>query len=120
MQVLFERERRPDIDPVTTLDNDTQELGGSDQDFSLALLSGVLDHEEELKKTVESFAPEWTFDRMDPIARCVLLVGAYELLHLNDAPDAVVINEAIDISKEYGTDECGKFVNGVLNAIAHR
>jgi N utilization substance protein B len=55
---------------------------------------------------------------MDPISRCILLMGAYELLFANDAPPAVVMNEAIDIAKEYGSDEAGKFVNGVLNAIA--
>ena len=55
---------------------------------------------------------------MDPISRCILLLGTYELLFNKDAPTAVVINEAIEIAKEYGNDESGKFVNGVLNAIA--
>jgi len=46
------------------------------------------------------------------------LVGAYELLFNNDAPPAVVMDESIEIAKEYGTDESGKFVNGVLNAMS--
>jgi N utilization substance protein B len=57
---------------------------------------------------------------MDPISRSILLVGAYELLFQKEAPQAVVMNEAIEIAKEYGNEESGKFVNGVLNAIAHR
>ena len=57
---------------------------------------------------------------MDPIARCVLLVGGYELLFANDAPPPVVMDEAIEIAKEYGSSESAKFVNGVLNAIAHQ
>ena len=47
------------------------------------------------------------------------MVRVYEIRYGNDAPPAVVMNEAIDIAKEYGTAESGKFVNGVLNAIAH-
>jgi N utilization substance protein B len=57
---------------------------------------------------------------MDPISRAILLLGAYELLMSTDAPAAVVMNECIDIAKEYGTSESGKFVNGVLNALAHK
>jgi len=118
MQVLFEREKRPDMDPVEALSRDTSELGEIDADFAFQLLSGVLEKEPELKTSVQNHAPGWTLERMDPIARFVLLVGTWELLFGNDAPAPVVINEAIEVAKEYGTDESGKFVNGVLNAIA--
>jgi transcription antitermination protein NusB len=120
MQVLFERERQPSIDTMKALTADAQELGMIDEEFALNLLSGVLKDEEELKETIVLHTPGWTFERMDPVARCVLLVGAWEILKGDDAPMAVIINEAIDITKEYGTQESGKFVNGVLNAIAHR
>ena len=118
MQVLFEREKRPDIDAVQALLRDTSELGDIDDDFALQLLQGVLENEGLLKQAVQDHAPGWTLERMDPISRSVLLIGTYELLRGNDAPPAVVINEAIEVAKEYGTDESGKFVNGVLNAIA--
>ncbi|MBI3332244.1 transcription antitermination factor NusB [Candidatus Peregrinibacteria bacterium] len=120
MQVLFEREKRPQIDPLTALEKDVSEFGEYDQEFALKLLSGVLEKEEDVKKAVAEHAPQWPLERMDPISRCTLLIGTYELLFANDAPQAVVMNEAIDIAKEYGTQESGKFVNGVLNAIAHR
>ena len=120
MQVLFERERRPDIDPVSSLQKDAGDLGEIDQDFALKLLHGVLEHEKELMDIVQNDAPEWSMERMDPISRSTLLLAAYELVFGEDAPPAVVMNEAIEIAKEYGTGESGKFVNGVLNAIAHR
>ncbi len=120
MQVLFEREQHPGCDPEKALKRDGSELGEMDSDFAAALLKGVLDKEQEVKDAVQTHAPQWPMDRMDPISRCILLVGAYELLFGNDAPLAVVMNEAIDIAKEYGTEESGKFVNGVLNAIAHK
>ena len=118
MQVLFERERR-EVDEIKSLKRNIEQLGEADYEFAVALLEGSVAMEGELKNTIESHAPEWRFDRMDPIARCVLLIGGYELLYAEDAPPAVVMNEAIDIAKEYGSEETGKFVNGVLNAIAN-
>ena len=120
MQVLFERERRPGVDFADALKRNAEELGEMDMPFAELILLGALEQEVKLRAAVQSSAPEWTVDRMDPISRCVLLVGAFELLFSRDAPAAVVINEAIDIAKEYGSAESGKFVNGVLNAIAHQ
>ena len=120
MQVLFEREQHDGIDEMKALAKNVGELGGADEEFCKVLLEGVTSLEAELKAEIESHAPEWEFDKMDPIARPVLLIGAFELLHADDAPPAVVMNEGIEIAKEYGTDETGKFVNGVLNAIAKK
>jgi N utilization substance protein B len=119
MQVLFERESRA-VDECECLVRNAKELGAIDNDFAQELLTGVVAQEDEIKSAIESHAPDWSLDRMDPISRCVLLVGAFEILFADDAPPAVVMNEAIDIAKEYGTSESGKFVNGVLNAIAHK
>ncbi len=117
MQVLFEREYR-EIDDVKSLQKNIKELGNVDEEFALTLLEGSISMADELKKVIESKAPEWSFDRMDPIARPVLIMGAFELLYADDAPPAVVMNECIEIAKEYGSDETSKFVNGVLNALA--
>ena len=119
MQVLFERERRPAVDPAAALAMNHEELGEMDDEFAAQLLKGVLAHEDAMKQSIQEHAPGWTLVRMDPVSRCVLQIGAYELLVSKDAPPAVVMNEAIDIAKEFGTDESGKFVNGVLNAIAN-
>lgn len=121
MQVLFERERHSITDTTTSLARNVSELGECDEEFAGSLLDGIITREGELKSAVQERAPQWPLERMDPISRCVLLVGAFELLFRSgDAPPAVVMNEAIDIAKEYGTPEGGKFVNGVLNAIAKK
>ncbi|MDD3896810.1 MAG: transcription antitermination factor NusB [Candidatus Peribacteraceae bacterium] len=117
MQALFEHEKRP-VDPQQSLALNAEDLGDMDDVFARSLLEGVLSKQKDLQRTIQEHAPDWSLDRMDPIARCTLLVGAYELLYGNDAPPAVVMNEAIEIAKEFGTGESGKFVNGVLNAIA--
>ena len=118
MQVLFERDQHEGVDVLQALAKNVGELGGADEEFCKVLLEGVMSMEDELRAEIEKHAPEWEFEKMDPIARPVLLIGAFELLHADDAPPAVVMNEGIDIAKEYGTEETGKFVNGVLNAIA--
>ena len=120
MQVLFEREQRPDIDISDSLTRNVAELGEVDAEFAEALLQGVLEHEGELKEAIQEHAPGWSMERMDPIARWVLFIGSYELLCVKDAPPAVVMNEAIEIAKEFGTDESGKFVNGVLNGMVKK
>jgi N utilization substance protein B len=120
MQVLFEREVHASCEPDVALERNAEELGDMDSEFASQLLKGVMDRENDVKEAVQLHAPQWPLERMDPISRCILLIGAYELLFAGDAPAAVVMNEAIEIAKEFGTEESGKFVNGVLNAIAHR
>ena len=120
MQALFEREQRPAVDPMDSLERNVTELGELDIDFSKILLKGILEKENDIKQSIQDHAPGWSLDRMDPVSRCVLYIGTYELLFANDAPPAVVMNEAIEIAKEYGTDESGKFVNGVLNAMVKK
>jgi N utilization substance protein B len=68
---------------------------------------------------MQEHAPQWPLERMDPITRSTLMMGTGELLYGSDAPPAVIMDEAIEIAKEFGEEESGKFVNGVLNAIAH-
>lgn len=119
MQALFERDTH-EVDVEEALSRNSKELGEIDEEFAYALIAGVVDKEQNLKEIVQADAPQWSLDRMDPISRATLLMASYELVFGDDAPPAVVMNEAIEIAKEYGTEESGKFVNGVLNAIAHR
>lgn len=120
MQVLFECEQHLKADPLAALELNGDELGEMDDEFARLLLEGVMKHKEELAKTIQDHAPGWTLERMDPVSRCTLYMGAWEILHGNDAPPAVVMNECIEIAKEFGTEESGKFVNGVLNAMVQK
>lgn len=121
MQTLFERHTHA-IDELKTLDRNAKllqtEVGLVDADFAHLLLKTTLDHLEIIKQKLVQYAPQWPLDRMDTMARSILLVGAAELLFLPDTPVPVVINEAIDIAKEYGGSEASKFVNGVLHTLS--
>lgn len=122
MQTVFEVQARQSDADASLIRNFAEHGGDSqvDTDFSRTLVTGVIADLDVIQKAIQSYAPQWPLERMDSITRCILLIGAYELLHAADVPPAVVMNEAIEIAKEYGTEESAKFVNGVLNALAHR
>lgn len=122
MQSVFEVLAREGIDADSSLERNLKELGGEkavDDVFSASLVEGVLTNKDAIQDAIQTQAPQWPWARMDSMTRCILLIGAFELLFCEDVPPAVVMNEAIDIAKEYGTAESAKFVNGVLNALAH-
>ncbi len=122
MQTVFEMQVRL-IDEQSSLQKNIAEAGGNeavDIPFCEKLLKGVGKHWEMVRNGIQTHAPEWPLERMDTITRSILMIGAFELMFCADVPPAVVMNEAIEIAKEYGTAESAKFVNGVLNALAHR
>lgn len=86
-------------------------------EFAKELVRGVEQHRKELDDLIGGLSDEWAVDRMPVIDRNVLRLGAYELLFDRGTPRAVVINEAIELAKEYSTEDSGRFINGVLAAI---
>ena len=87
------------------------------QPFVNQLVQGTREHLEEIDRIVGLHATNWTLNRMAIVDRNVLRLGAYELLFVSETPPKVVINEAVDLAKRFGTAESGKFVNGVLDSI---
>ncbi len=91
-----------------------QDEGGI-PDFSLELVSLVLEHRPELDCLIEKYAERWALDRMPIIDRNVLRLGLSELIFREDIPPGVTINESVELAKEFSNpDESGKFVNGIL------
>jgi len=91
----------------------------SDMPFMEHLLDGVLQKQKELDLVIEKAAPEWPIDRISPVDRNILRVGLYELLFADrsEVPAKVAINEAIELAKQFGGDNSGRFVNGVLGSV---
>lgn len=81
------------------------------------LVNGVIDHLEELDEKITVAAPEWPRDQIAKIDICILRLAAYELYH-SKTPQKVIIDEAVELAKEYGGDTSSKFVNGVLGTLA--
>src|ERR1700712_733638 len=82
------------------------------------LVEGVADHRDDLDEVIAAHAKGWTLQRMPAIDLTVLRIAAFELFHRPDVPVAVVLDEAVELAKRFSTDDSGRFVNGVLAAIA--
>ena len=87
----------------------------SDDEFATLLVTQVNENLGKLKVIIRAYAPEFAFDKIAPINRALLLVGLAEL-RFTDTPPVVVINEYIELAKEYGEEKSASFVNGVLDA----
>jgi N utilization substance protein B len=81
------------------------------------LVRGVAEHRRAIDDTIERISTNWRLDRMAKVDRNVLRLAVYELLR-TDVPVKVVINEAIELGKKFGSESSGAFVNGVLDRVA--
>ncbi|AHH96116.1 transcription antitermination factor NusB [Kutzneria viridogrisea] len=102
--LLSERVGSPDVPPVN--------------DYTISLVEGVTAHRSRIDELLSEHAEGWTLARMPAVDRAVLRMGVYELLWVSDVPDAVAIDEAVELAKALSTDDSPRFVNGVLDSIA--
>jgi transcription antitermination factor NusB len=86
--------------------------------FTLKLVTGVHEHQAELDGFLQTLATGWSIDRQVSVDRNILRMAAFELTHIESIPTSATINEAVELAKKYSTAESGRFVNGVLGAIA--
>ncbi|MBS3758680.1 MAG: transcription antitermination factor NusB [Desulfobacterales bacterium] len=85
--------------------------------FCRRLVKGVIDNRAELDKIIERYSSNWKIYRMSGVDRNILRLASFEIIYCENIPEKVSINEAIEISKKFGTEETGPFVNGVLDAV---
>ncbi|MFI1468118.1 transcription antitermination factor NusB [Streptomyces wuyuanensis] len=83
-------------------------------EFTMELVEGYAEHAARIDELIATHAVGWTLDRMPVVDRNILRLGAYELVWVDDTPDAVVIDEAVQLAKEFSTDDSPSFVNGLL------
>ena len=87
------------------------------KDFMAELVSKVLAHIEEIDGILKKYSQHWALDRMTVVDRNILRLGVCELIHSQTIPPKVVINEAVEIAKKYGSEESPDFINGILDKI---
>jgi N utilization substance protein B len=85
--------------------------------FATEIVDGVLAHRDELDAVIVKVAQNWTLTRMPPVDRNILRLASYELLHCEDIPVGVALNEAIELGKRYSTANSGSFINGILDHV---
>ena len=88
--------------------------------YAAQLVHGVDAHREEIDELLRRFAKGWSLERMPAVDRALLRLATYELLEQPDVPVGVVISEAVELASEFSTDDSGRYVNGILSAIAKR
>lgn len=90
---------------------------GPVNDYTLVLVRGVTEHRARCDEVIATYAEGWTLERMPAVDRNVLRMAVFEVLFVDDVPEAVAVSEALNLVRELSTDESPAFVNGVLGNI---
>ena len=94
-----------------------ERMGEESLTFTRLLISGTIEHIEEIDSVIKSHLTNWDFDRLNKVDLAILRISVYPLLFQKDIHSSIIIDEAIDISKEFGSDDSFKFINAVLDSI---
>ncbi|MDP3878908.1 MAG: transcription antitermination factor NusB [Dehalococcoidales bacterium] len=86
--------------------------------FSRGLVMGVIQNKEGIDENIKKFAPMWPLDQIPTVDRNILRLAIFEILLDNKVSDKIAINEAVELSKAFGSDNSARFVNGVLGSIS--
>lgn len=85
--------------------------------FCRSLVSGVLDNLATLDKLISKYSTDWPLDRMAAVDRNLMRIAVFEIVYSPEVPGAVAVNEALELAKNYGSDESPRFINGILGNI---
>jgi N utilization substance protein B len=116
LDALYEADMRG-TDPTATVRERSAQAQAPFNEYALALVDGVVAERVRIDELIATYAEDWTLDRMPPVDRAILRLGAYELLYVTDVPDAVAVSEAVALARELSTDASAGFVNGVLGRL---
>ena len=86
-------------------------------EYAKALVAGALEHLSEIDELIGAQADNWRLERMPAVDRNVLRLAVFEFLYETDVPKLVVLDEAIELAKKFGSEQSGKFVNGLLDGL---
>ncbi|MEX0174352.1 transcription antitermination factor NusB [Streptomyces sp. LMG1-1-1.1] len=117
-QILFEADQR-DASVQEVLADQIRHARSDDRqppvsDFTMQLVEGYAAHVARIDELIATYAVDWDLDRMPVADRNIVRLGAYEVIWEDGTPDAVAIDEAVQLAKEFSTDESPTFVNGLL------
>ncbi|HQY32686.1 transcription antitermination factor NusB [Actinotalea sp.] len=118
VDVLFEADQRG-LPPVELLAARLTEPGtqAALPQYSVDLVEGVVERQAQIDELISTYAHGWTLDRMPAVDRAVLRLGTWEILFNDDVPDAVAVDEAVELARALSTDDSPTFVNGLLGRI---
>jgi N utilization substance protein B len=119
LQALFFIEMNPFNSNELSLDvfSENFPVKEGSQPYFSRLVHGVEEQKEAIDNLIKDNAENWRIERMSGVDRNILRIAVFELVYCSDIPPRVAINEAIDLGKQYGTEESGAFINGILDSI---
>jgi N utilization substance protein B len=85
--------------------------------YAQALVRGTIEHREEIDGLIRGQADNWRLERMPAVDRNILRLAVYEMLFETDIPKLVVVDEAIELAKKFGSEQSGRFINGLLDGL---
>ncbi|HVN11057.1 MAG TPA: transcription antitermination factor NusB [Kineosporiaceae bacterium] len=113
LDILFEADQRG-LDAADVLAERLRRADPPVPEYAVEIVEGVIAHRERIDELLATYAQGWTLDRMPGVDRVLLRLSAWELLYNDQVPDAVAIDEAVDLARSLSTDESPAFVNGLL------
>jgi len=116
LDILFEADQRS-VTPAEVLAARAAMADPPVPEHTTRLVHGVVEHQSRIDHLIETYADGWPLDRMPAVDRALLRIAVFELLYVDDVPDKVVIDEAVELAKQLSTDDSPAFVNGLLARI---
>jgi N utilization substance protein B len=107
-----------DVDEALASFMEGLKIGPEARSYSEAIVKGVISNTPMIDGLIEEYSENWTVARMLVVDRNILRIAAYELLYCPDVPYKVVIDEAVELAKKYGSEDSGAFINGILDRMA--
>lgn len=118
LQMVYDELRAEGVPGVETVKD--SEPGKADRAYITRVLDGVVSHLDELDGQIASASRDWSIDRMPKVDLSILRLATWEILHEEDVPGSVAINEAVELASRYSEPASGRFINGVLGTILRR
>ena len=121
LQMLYQHDLSGNAaDMILGTFEDLQKSKANTKEFAIKIFRGTLDHLAEIDEMITAQADNWRLSRMAVVDRNIIRMSVYEFMHENDTPKLVIIDEAIEIAKKFGTQKSSQFINGILDGILKR
>lgn len=110
------------IDPEVAIKNTAEIdiIAPDDLIFTRELVLGSIQHLSEIDDTITALSRDWNIERLARVDRNIMRMAIYEILYRDDIPFSVTVNEAVELAKTFGSEDSGKFVNGILGKVARK
>ena len=119
---LLKKRLEPDNFTALSDEDRLYEAVPDEQDIAYIrrVTAGVCQHMTELDTYIERYSVDWKFGRISRIVTCILRLAMFEILYMQDVPNATAINEAVGLAKRYDTPEAASFINGILGTFVRK